>query len=351
MINDISGKLIDWYKINKRELPWRNTTNPYLIWISEIILQQTRVAQGYDYYLRFIHRFPNVESLAQASEDEVLKYWEGLGYYSRARNLHFAAKTILEKFSGVFPNNYAEILSLKGIGQYTAAAISSFAFGEVQAVVDGNVLRVLSRIFAIDTPIDSGQGKKLYQKLAEELLDNQKPGMHNQAIMEFGALQCTPRNPVCGICPLMDKCLAKANNTITKYPVKQGKAKVTERYFNYFEVRFGNMIFLQKRIENDIWKNLYEFPMIETTEDLPIEKLLQSDKFQSLFSNLTDFQIHSTPIEYKHVLSHRIIYAKFYQIELTEPLNSLKSSICIDRNNIVQYALPRLINRYLESSI
>ena len=234
-MNEFTKTIVEWYEENKRELPWRESADPYLIWISEIILQQTRVAQGYDYFLRFIKRFPDVQTLAAADEDEVMKYWQGLGYYSRARNLHAAAKSM----NGVFPKTYPEVLALKGVGEYTAAAICSFAYGMPYAVVDGNVYRVLSRYFGIDTPIDSTEGKKLFAALADEMLDKKHPAVYNQGIMDFGAIQCTPQSPNCLFCPLAGGCSALSKGLMTKLPVKQHKTKTTNRYFNYIYVRAG----------------------------------------------------------------------------------------------------------------
>lgn len=228
-MNIFSGTLLDWYAENKRDLPWRNTTDPYLIWISEIILQQTRVAQGYEYFLRFIKRFPDVVSLAAASEDEVMKYWQGLGYYSRARNLHAAAKSM----KGTFPKTYAEVRALKGVGDYTAAAICSFAYDMPYAAVDGNVYRVLSRYFGIDVPIDSTEGKKTFTALAGEVFDKSRPADYNQAIMDFGAVQCTPQSPNCLFCPLSGSCRALSEGKVQQLPVKQHRTKTTSRYFNY----------------------------------------------------------------------------------------------------------------------
>ncbi len=229
--------LKDWYEQNKRDLPWRNTKDAYKIWISEIILQQTRVNQGYNYYLRFIERFPNVKSLAEAEEQEVLKHWQGLGYYSRARNLHKTAKSVISEFNGKFPLHYNDILSLSGIGEYTAAAISSFAYNQPYAAVDGNIFRVLSRLVANETPIDTSKGKKEFTGIAKKLLDKNNPGTHNQAIMEFGAMYCTPKNPDCENCPLKEFCKAYKLNVVELLPIKQGKTKVTNRYFNYFFIK------------------------------------------------------------------------------------------------------------------
>ena len=261
-MNQFAPLLIDWYEHNKRELPWRQTQDPYKIWISEVILQQTRVAQGYDYYCRFIERFPDFHALAQADEDEVMKYWQGLGYYSRARNLHEAARSIDSQ--EYFPKTYAEVRALKGVGEYTAAAICSIAYDMPYAVVDGNVYRVLSRYFGIDTPIDSTEGKKLFAALADEMLDKKHPAVYNQGIMDFGAIQCTPQSPDCLFCPLVGSCSALSKGLVAKLPVKQHKTKTTNRYFNYIYVRAGAYTFINKRTGNDIWKNLFELPLIET---------------------------------------------------------------------------------------
>jgi len=349
--NNISSALIGWYQQNKRDLPWRDTTDPYLIWISEIILQQTRVAQGLGYYLRFVGRFPDVKSLAEADEDEVLTYWQGLGYYSRARNLHFAAKTIVSNFSGSFPRNHAELVSLKGVGEYTAAAIVSFAYGDPYAVLDGNVYRVLSRLFAVEEPIDTGIGKKIFTQLAQELLDRHRPGVHNQAIMEFGALQCVPSNPDCAACPLQNNCSSLEKGLVAVLPKKQGKTKIQNRYFNYFDVRVGNSIFLKKRTENDIWKNLYELPLIETTEDTPLEEILKNQHFKEMFPEVQSLRIRGVPMEFKHVLSHRIIYAKFYRVDANGiPLKLLPGCIQIEREYLPNYAISRLVSRYFEKN-
>lgn len=260
MNRNFSNAIENWYKEYKRELPWRDSADPYVIWISEIILQQTRVVQGYDYFVRFMKRFPDVATLAEADEDEVMKYWQGLGYYSRARNLHAAAKSM----NGVFPKTYPEVRALKGVGEYTAAAICSFAYNMPYAVVDGNVYRVLSRYLGIDTPIDSTEGKKLFAAVADELLDRKNPALYNQAIMDFGAIQCSPQTPNCMFCPLADSCAALAKGTVAELPVKQHKIKTTNRYFNYIYVRMGVHTFINKRTGNDIWRNLFELPLIET---------------------------------------------------------------------------------------
>lgn len=346
---EISRIWTDWYQTHKRELPWRETTNPYLIWISEIILQQTRVIQGMSYFLRFTERFPGIQTLAAATEDEVLKYWQGLGYYSRARNLHAAARDIMNRFNGTFPSAYEDIRSLKGIGDYTAAAIISSAWNRPYPVVDGNVYRVLSRLFALEVPIDTNKGKKVFAELAMELLDPTNARLHNQAIMEFGALQCVPQNPDCRQCPLMDRCLAFANNTVQHYPVKQHKTKTRDRYLHYFHIRHKGKTWLHRRSGKDIWAGLYEFPLIETDSDMDFSLLQQTAAFSRLFANCGNltFSIHR-PKE-KHILSHQILYATFYRVEIEQESKILNTYLCIAEEEIEQYAVPRLIHVYMEN--
>lgn len=336
--------LLNWYDSHARELPWRQTSDPYLIWVSEIILQQTRVDQGLDYYLRFIKRFPNIKSLADADEDEVLRYWQGLGYYSRARNLHEAAKSM----NNCFPTIYNNVLKLKGIGKYTAAAICSMAYGMPYAAIDGNVYRVLSRFFGIETPIDSTNGKKEFEELAQSLLCINNPGKYNQAIMDFGAIQCTPKSPKCNICPLSDSCLAKNNNKIESLPVKSKKTKVTERFFNYLYITDGDNIWLQKRTNNDIWKNLYELPLIETHEQVDVEHIITNDYFKDFTSEIKgDIVMHFSK-RINHVLTHRIIHANFYRVEIEKGNRLPKTYIQIPIEDWNRYAMPQLIYNYLE---
>ncbi|MDR1699086.1 MAG: A/G-specific adenine glycosylase [Prevotellaceae bacterium] len=337
----------DWYRQNHRDLPWRNTTNPYKIWISEIILQQTRVAQGLDYYNRFVERFPDVLPLAGADEDEVLKYWQGLGYYSRARNLHAAAKQIKELYNGIFPDEYGKILALKGIGEYTAAAISSFAYNLPYAVLDGNVYRVLSRIFGIETPINTPKAKKEFTALAQMLLDKENPAGHNNAIMEFGALQCVPSSPDCAVCPLVEKCAAFAGGKVQNLPVKEKKNAVKERFFNYFFVQNGDYVYIKRREGNDIWKNLYEFPLIETAEKTEISDLTAKSEFRKLFGD-SELQISGKPFYVKHVLTHRIIHATFYTVKTTGDIN-LNAELKIHKDDLHNYPVSRLIEMFLES--
>jgi A/G-specific adenine glycosylase len=326
-----------WFRLNSRSLPWRSTNNPYFIWLSEIILQQTRVAQGKDYYLKFINNYPTIQDLAQADEKNILNDWQGLGYYSRARNLHKAAKQVVSDFDGTFPKTYAEIKSLKGVGDYTAAAISSFAFKLPHAVVDGNVYRVLSRVFDIETPIDSNLGKKQFQSLADELLPKDKADLHNQAIMEFGALQCIPKNPNCTVCPLLNSCLAFANKTIDSRPVKANKTKIRNRYFNYLIYSDQTSILLEKRKQKDIWENMYQFPLLESEKQLSID-LLQKSLIQT---NPKDNIRRHSPV-FKHILSHQRIFAQFVTIEHVQPVN-LENFIRIKKEDFQDFPIPRLI--------
>jgi A/G-specific adenine glycosylase len=346
-MNDFTEAIERWYESNKRELPWRASSDPYQIWISEIILQQTRVTQGSNYFLRFIQRFPDIRSLAEADENEVMKYWEGLGYYSRARNLHAAARSM----NGIFPRTYPEVLVLKGVGEYTAAAICSFAYNMPYAVVDGNVYRVLSRYFGIETPIDSTKGKKLFAALANEMLDKQRPALYNQGIMDFGAIQCTPQSPNCLSCPLSDSCLAHAHGMIAKLPIKQHKTKVTNRYLHYFYVRAGAYTFIRQRTEDDIWRNLFEIPLIETPTTLPAEQLLQLPEFRALFDPEEQPVIRLLQQGVKHVLSHRILYTDFYEIVLPTDTRSFSSYQKIKEKEIGEYAFPRLLQLLIEKHL
>lgn len=343
-----SNLLLTWYKENKRLLPWRESSDPYIIWISEIILQQTRVAQGLDYFYRFTERFPDVVSLASAEEDEVLRYWQGLGYYSRARNLHAAAKSVMEKYNGVFPREYKDILSLKGIGEYTAAAIVSFVWNKPYPVVDGNVYRVLSRLYAVDTPIDTTKGKKQFLELAEVVMNPEHAGLHNQAIMELGALQCVPLNPDCGICPLKERCLAYAMGNVQSFPVKQNKTKTRIRYFHYLYIINNRQTWLFRRGKKDIWEGLYEFPLIETEEPADFAGLQQTEAFQRLFAGAGNLDVTVAMTNVKHVLSHQTLYATFYRVGIEKVGEGLNSYLPVPIEEIDRYAVPRLIQIYLE---
>lgn len=346
----ISKKLQTWYEEHKRDLPWRHTRVPYKIWISEVILQQTRVAQGIDYYRRFVARFPDVEALAKADEDAVLKLWQGLGYYSRARNLHAAAKQIVTQFHAKFPDTYIDLLALRGVGEYTAAAIASIAFGEPRAVIDGNVFRVLSRLFAIEEAIDTPKGKKIISALAIELLDAENPARHNQAVMEFGALHCTPNAPKCAEgCPLQEKCMAFAMKRTDDFPVKNRKISVKNRYFHYFHIVENGYTYICKRHANDVWKNLYEFPLIETGKVSSLEVLMLNPDFEQLFSTTHPLVFHKK-LSRKHVLSHQVIHAVFYLVEISTPLSVSDDKMQrIHRDALSIYPVSRLIHRYLET--
>ena len=348
-MDEICHNLFSWYHEHKRDLPWRATRNPYKIWISEVILQQTRVAQGYDYFVRFIERFPTVEALAEAPEDEVMRMWQGLGYYSRARNLHAAAKQVVAM--GGFPTTYEAIRSLKGVGDYTAAAVASFAFDVPRAAVDGNVCRVWSRVFGIYSPIDSVQGKRLITDIAQTLLPEVHAALYNQAVMEFGALQCVPRNPHCSECPLAHKCMALATGRVEELPMKSHKTKVTPRYMHYLYIHNTEGLLLHKRTANDIWQNLYELPLIETSESIDVDTLLQHADFQ-VWHSLIPYYIYRGHVGgIKHVLSHRVLHATFYAIEVQGHLPQPEGYVYVPFAALNDYALPRLIERYLAERI
>ncbi|RZL33971.1 MAG: A/G-specific adenine glycosylase [Pedobacter sp.] len=305
-------EIINWYLVNKRDLPWRNTTDAYVIWLSEIILQQTRVEQGMPYFYKFLENFPTVVDFANASEQHVLKLWQGLGYYSRGRNMLFTAKYILEQHDGVFPTDYNTLIKLKGVGDYTAAAISSFSNNEIKAVVDGNVFRVLARYFGIQEPINSTLGKKMFSQLAQELITDQQPATYNQAIMEFGALHCKPKQPLCGTCPLQLNCFALLNNKIDVLPKKLKKVKVKERWFNYFVAHNGDAIVTKKREAGDVWQQMYDFPLIETEAEVNEANEVFAKKVLDLFGKNSKISLLSKK---KHILTHQIIYVQFFALE------------------------------------
>jgi A/G-specific adenine glycosylase len=347
-MNTLQYTLINWYEENRRDLPWRHNPTPYQVWLSEVILQQTRVNQGWDYYLRFIEKWPTVADLAEASEEEVLKMWQGLGYYSRARNLHHCAKQVVEQYGGQFPADFEQLRKLKGIGNYTAAAIASIAFNLPHAVVDGNVYRVLSRLFDIDTPININEGQTVFAQLADELLNREQPGLHNQAMMEFGALHCTPKNPNCLHCPLQAQCLAFERQTVMLRPVKLAKLKVTARYFNYLVIRIKSKIYLHKRSDNDIWKNLYDFPCIESENPMTVEEVINSEEFVQLIENKPFTLVKSSPT-FTHKLTHRTILAQFIEIKLEKELLHIetKDLFLTPERDLENYPIPRLIDLYL----
>lgn len=333
-----------WYLNNSRDLPWRKTLNPYHIWISEIILQQTRIQQGLDYYHKFVSHYPTVQDLANASEDAVLKDWQGLGYYSRARNLHFSAKYITTELNGEFPKTYKDLLKLKGVGDYTASAVASICYNEKAAVVDGNVYRVLARYFNIDIAINSTKGIKYFKELAQELIQDANPRAYNQAIMDFGSMVCKPQNPDCNQCPLESGCLAKAKGRIAELPVKEKKIKIKKRCFNFIVVDDGENTLIEKRTGKGIWENLYQFPLIETSKTIAQEELLQDsffDEFETSKKKLACF--NSDP--WVHKLSHQHLYTQFWVLSVDEVLNPLK----VRWAEIEKYAIPKLIHKFLES--
>lgn len=312
MESSFADTLLVWYHAHKRDLPWRHTRDPYPIWLSEVILQQTRVDQGMAYYYRFLEAFPSVENLALAREEEVLKIWQGLGYYSRARNLHGTAKAIVER--GGFPTTYPELLSLKGIGPYTAAAISSFCFKAVQPVLDGNVFRVLSRIYAVEAPADSAVGKTQVMEIAQTLIHAAHPDLFNQAIMEFGALQCTPKNPNCAVCPFQSKCLARANQAVEHFPRPKKKTQVKEISMCFAAIqRDGEWAFMQRQ-KSGIWKGLFEFPSVEMDGIVSQDELL-NQWFLKWGVNRNAVTIERVAMPIQHVLSHRKIHAVFFMLQ------------------------------------
>jgi A/G-specific adenine glycosylase len=340
-MTDFKLLIIDWYRQNKRDLPWRETIDPFKIWLSEVILQQTRVDQGLPYYLKFIDNFPDIHSLAKADEQLVLNLWQGLGYYSRGRNLHHTAKFISNELNGKFPGNSKELQRLKGIGPYTAAAIASFCFNEIIPVIDGNVSRVISRVFDISTPINSLEGETEIKALADELIDKNDPAIFNQAIMEFGALQCKPVHPDCSICPLNQFCLSKQNNTVDRRPVKLKKGKIRERFFHFALISNEKKIILQKREEKDIWQHLYQFPLLETGS--------QEAPHEILPGFIVKKAVRSSAV-IKHILSHQHIYAYFHHFDLNEQaFVKLKNFSIVERTELSEYPLPRLIDKYLLS--
>lgn len=343
-VDGIAQKILRWHKTVHRPLPWKGEKNPYLIWVSEIILQQTRAEQGVPYYLKFRKRFPSVESLAEASEDEVLRLWQGLGYYTRARNLHAAAKFICHKLAGRFPGDYQSIRRLKGVGEYTAAAIASFAYNQPCPVVDGNVLRVLSRLFGIETAIDSARGKEQCRALAEKLMPKKHPARYNQAVMDFGALQCVPINPDCSRCPLKKICLALKKNMVARLPVKSKKAKPKHRYFHYLVIREGNFTYLSKRNGRDIWKNLYEFPMIESNAALGISELAKTARWKEIFQKIKPHQIKFSG-KFRQLLTHQKIEASFFEIHVSRRMEG-NGLIRVGYGFSEKFAFPGIIRLY-----
>ena len=346
-------QLYAWAEANLRPLPWKNEPDPYLIWLSEIILQQTRVAQGTPYYEKFKSRFPTVYDLAEAPEDEVLKLWQGLGYYSRARNLHQTAQDIVREYGGRFPATYEQIRGLKGVGVYTAAAIASFAFQMPYAVLDGNVSRVLSRFFGIATPIDAQPGKQLFQDLANQLLDQESPGKFNQRIMDFGATHCMPKQPLCGNCPMQSQCVAFDSRQTQSLPVKHKKLKKTTRHFHYLILQCQGETIIRKRTGEDIWRHLFEFPMVELAEPGATfhEVQAQAPYLHTILQpdNLVHVQLAGST---KQQLTHQTILASFWELEIGQflPEQLPADLICINWKNLDKFAFPRIIDWYLKDN-
>ncbi len=343
---DISSQLINWYLKNKRDLPWRHTQDPYKIWLSEIILQQTRIEQGLKYYLHFTQKYPTVNDLAKAKLDEVLKDWEGLGYYSRARNLHFTANFVMTDLQGVFPNAYSELIKLKGVGTYTAAAIASFSNKEKKAVVDGNVYRFLGRYFDIDSPIDMATGKKLYQEIADSIISEQRPDLHNQAIMEFGATYCTNHNPKCSSCFFNQDCKGFRNGTINQRPVKKKKIKVVDRFLNFYFINSPEGFLIEQRNEKGIWHKLYQFPLHESDnlED-HISHQPQLDHLMKV--DILDISKVET---LTHLLSHQKLHIQFWRIDTKHIKTSSKYDL-ISYNEIKNKAFPKPVQAFLQKEI
>lgn len=337
---NFTHQLLNWYQKHKRNLPWRQTTNPYYIWLSEIILQQTRVEQGMPYYDAFIKNFPTLKDLATANEDAVLKLWQGLGYYSRARNLHHTAKTIYFELNNVFPNTYQEILKLKGIGPYTAAAIASFAFKEPVGVVDGNVFRVLARFFGIYDDIAAGKTRKIFQELVNELISQKQPDLFNHALMDFGATVCTPARPLCETCPLNNNCFAFLKNKIAELPVKNKKISVRNRYLHFLILRNKDHVIMEQRAGKDIWQKLYQFPLIETKS---ADEEVFFEQFQALYPNRSVKKITTHSI--KHKLSHQQLHIDFYETDWNEPQ---KNQFFVNQNDLENYAYPIVLWNFIK---
>lgn len=342
-----STAIIGWYQQHKRDLPWRHSKDPYVIWLSEVILQQTRVEQGLPYFRRFLAHYPTVIDFANASEDEILRHWQGLGYYSRARNMHAAAKSVAIEHGGIFPSTYEELIKLKGVGEYTAAAIASFAADEAKAVVDGNVFRVLARYLGVDEPINSSKGKKLFIELAQSLLDERQPGLYNQAIMEFGALQCRPKNPGCEDCVMRLGCHALQTERVAQLPKKiKGKGS-QNRFFNYFIVMENDRLLMRKRGKGDIWQSLYDLPLVETPRMVEVTELSRQEEVVDFFGKNASFDIVAAK---KHILSHQNLFAQFILVNERDTLVAIEKKIGGDYvfiKDLNTLAQPKLIFSFL----
>ena len=343
-INKLRSELLGWFIKNQRVLPWRGTKDPYKIWLSEVIMQQTRVVQGTPYYLRFIEKFPELPDLAAASEQEVLKLWQGLGYYSRGRNLLEAAKQIVSDYGGVFPTDYELMRKLKGIGPYTAAAIVSIAYNKPYAVLDGNVYRVLARVFGIEIPINANGAQVFFQEYADDLLDKKNPGMFNEAMMEFGGSICLPKNPICSSCPINNHCAAYKTGSQDRLPLKLAKKAVKTRYFHYLFIKDGNDFIMTERPEGDIWQGLYQFPMIETWHEYPVS----INEVEAYLG--TEVQLMKSIKKMRHKLTHQTLVIHFYET-LTEnfSLSGKKNLVLVNKESLKHYPLPKPIELFINN--
>lgn len=340
-------EIISWYKKNLRELPWRQTNDPYKIWLSEVVLQQTQVVQGSSYYARFIEEFPDIRALAAAGEQEVLKLWQGLGYYSRARNLHKTAQIIDDQYHGKFPDDYKSLLSLPGIGDYTASAIMSFAFGKPYPALDGNVYRVIARLYDIELAINEPASRKVFIKILNEMIENANPAEFNNAMMELGALVCRPEKPDCLNCPVSGHCLALKKGTVSKRPVKNRMVKRKKRYFNYFHLSFGDVHYLEKRGAGDIWQHLWQMPLIESAGELNEADSLICMENELLYSPVYEKGGRKTV---KHILTHQDIYAVFTEIKLKRKPSFRKDGFLqVNKDEVLNYPVPVLIEKFLLS--
>jgi len=344
------NKLLKWHKGINRDLPWKKKPSPYKIWLSEVLLQQTRVNQAVPYYFKFIKAYPNIAKMANAPLDEILKLWQGLGYYSRARNMHETAKHIVNNLNNVFPNTYFELLKLKGIGPYSAAAISSFAFNEAKAVLDGNVFRVFSRYFGLFDAIDTTAGKKVFQEIADINLDKKQPGKYNQAIMDFGALQCVPKNPNCTQCCFKRSCVAFKNDLIEKLPVKEKKLKRKIRYFNYLKINYKNFFYLEKRKAKDVWQDLYQYPLIESDKKSFSGKVEDYLAIGKLIDN-NNFDIIEVSKNYRQLLTHQQINARFIELIVYKPLHKKALFVKCKQSDLAKYAYPKIIDCFLKDKM
>ncbi len=340
--------LLKWNKEkNKRKMPWKGEKDPYKIWLSEIILQQTRVSQGLEYYNKFIAAFPDVHQLARSKDEKIFKMWEGLGYYNRCKNLLVTARYISKDLDGKFPQTFEEIRSLKGVGMYTASAIASFAFDQPYAVVDGNVIRILSRVFGIKEPLNSTTGKKKFTRLSQELLSKKQPGIYNQAIMDFGAVICKPAAPLCSVCPFNKKCFALQHDQVSRFPVNEKKISIRHRRFNYFIIEYRNRIAIRQRKGKDIWQYLFEFPLVETAKQMDIKKIMLLAEKNKMLKKGMYHLISFSPL-YKQRLSHQLIEGRFIRIRLKKKPGEKKDWLWTDAGKLKDYAFPVFINQYLK---